>query len=148
MKKTSTAISKADPEAKVVIAGAAGGHDYYINWWDEMFKAHPKAKKYFDISNVHAISSEEYINNYNVKAYRRMLRQNNIKKNIWVTEADVNFFDTKEQNYSQTRKATKKALNSGATKLFNVTQNLSPDGKNIKYAKKKFKKLIKKYNKK
>lgn len=147
LKKTATAIRASDKNAKVVIAGAAGMNSVYVDYWNEFFTDHPKAKKYFDIGNVHCISEEEYVGNYNVKAYARILRQHGMtKKNIWVTEADAMIYDTKEENYAQTRRATKKALNAGAAKLFNVTSSFGGETKDITYAKKKFKKIIDKFN--
>lgn len=147
LKNTSKAIRAADADAKVVIAGSAGGNSTYMAYWDNLFSTYPNAKKYFDIGNVHCVDND-YYNNYNVRAYKRMLTRNGMsKKNIWVTEASALVHDTKEENYTQTRRSTKKALAAGATKIFNVTSNLSPSGKSLKYTKKKFRIIIDKFNK-
>ncbi len=146
LKKTSTAIKASDPKAKVVIAGAAGGHDTYMDFWDDLFDAHPKAKQYFDIGNVHCVNGGDYYKNYNVKVYNRMLRRHNMNKNIWVTEADSMIHDTKEENYTETRASTRRAFNSGATKIFNVMASFGGEGKNTTYAKKKFKIIVDKFN--
>ena len=144
LKKTHNAVKEADPEAKVLIAGAAGGSDQFLGFYENIFKKYKKAKNYFDIGNVHCISND-YYNNYNVKAYKRLLNKYGIKKNIWVTEAEALVHDTKEENYTQTRTSTNKALKAGAKKIFYTSMNFGGGEKARKYSKNKFKIIIKKF---
>ena len=151
LKKTHAAIKYSDPKAKVLIAGAAGGGTEPLSFYDNLFNKYPKAKKYFDLGNVHCISND-YYNNFNVKAYDRLLRKHGINKNIWVTEAEA-FLpedDTQKEKYQQTRKSTKKALAAGAKKIFFTRITFSEDGYGAdsaawKYARKKYKIIFDKF---
>ncbi|MFH1536440.1 MAG: hypothetical protein ABID45_00465, partial [Patescibacteria group bacterium] len=145
LRKTNRAIKKADPEAKTLIAGAAGGGTGFLNFYENIFSKYKKAKKHFDIGNVHCISND-YYNNYNVKAYKRLLNKYKIRKNIWVTEAEAMVHETREKNYTQTRKSTKKALNAGAKKIFYTRMVFGDKGYTSKWSKKKYKKIIDKFN--
>ncbi|MDO8885866.1 hypothetical protein, partial [Candidatus Oleimmundimicrobium sp.] len=57
--KTSEAIRGADPEAKILIAGAAGGNDRFLNFYREVFENEDVISA-FDIANVHCISNDNY----------------------------------------------------------------------------------------
>lgn len=109
---TYEAIKKSDPDAKVLIGGASSGNQKALDFYKEIFASNPTAKNYFDIGNVHATQNDFY-DSLNVEPYRSMLTESGIEKQIWVTEAK-----TTMQN------STKKALESGAEKIFYEANNL------------------------
>jgi hypothetical protein len=114
--KTSEAIRKADPEAKILIAGAAGGNEESLNFYREVFKD-KKAISAFDIANVHCISNDDY-QSFNVAPYKKMLQELGINKPIWVTEAEAIISDDPDVNAAQTLQSTKRALELGVERIF------------------------------
>lgn len=114
--KTSDAIKQADPGAKVLIAGAAGGNNNFLNFYREVFK-NKEAINSFDIANVHCISNDSF-DSFNVEPYQKMLAESGIKKPVWVTEAEAFISSDPDINATQTYESTKKALNIGAEKIF------------------------------
>ena len=150
LKKTYQAIQAADPEAKTVIAGAAGGNSTFLGFYRRMFNKHPQAKKYFNIGNVHCISNDS-LGSFNVRPYKRMLNHYHINKPIWVTEAQAIISDDPEINYQQTSDSTKKALSLGVKKIF-YTQYTFADfdveqtNAALLYAQNKYKQIIELYN--
>ncbi len=114
--KTSEAIKQTDSEAQVLIAGAAGGNDYFLNFYRGVLKDQ-NTHQAFDIANVHCISNDHY-QSFNVKPYQAMLAEFNLDKPIWVTEAEALVSDDLHINASQTYASTKEALKLGATKFF------------------------------
>lgn len=114
--KTSKAIKQADPDAKVLIAGAAGGSDHFLNFYRSVFKD-PLTHSAFDIANVHCISGEHY-QSFNVEPYQQMLTEFNLTKPIWVTEAEALVSYDSDINASQTYASTKKALKLGTQRIF------------------------------
>lgn len=118
LKKTSTAIHRADEDAKVLIAGAAGTTDTMMDFYDELFTERPKAKRYFDIGNVHCISCES--DSMNVEEYQAMLERNNVNKPVWVTEAEKHTADNRADRLTETRQAIRAALELDAEKIFLV----------------------------
>ncbi len=141
LKKTSKAIRKADKDAKVLIAGAAGGSDQFLDFYDELFTKHPKARGYFDIGNVHCIQND-YYNNFNVAAYNRLLKKHGMRKPIWVTEADAFIGDTRKATYAQVYKSTKKGKAAGGDKFFYTGMNFGDKTKGWSFSKKKFKLIV------
>ncbi|MDO8886166.1 hypothetical protein, partial [Candidatus Oleimmundimicrobium sp.] len=114
--KTSEAIRGADPEAKILIAGAAGGNDRFLNFYREVFE-NENVISAFDIANVHCISNDNY-QSFNVELYKEMLQEFGINKPIWVTEAEAIISDDIDINATQVLQSTKKALELGAEKIF------------------------------
>lgn len=147
LKRTYTAIKQADPDSKVLIAGAAGDGEA-LEFYENIFKKYKKAKNYFDIGNVHCIGTGK-VNNLNVKPYKRLLQKYRINKKIWVTESEVNIEEKPKKNYAQMRTSVKKALAAGASKIFFNKYTFDNDygSTNWKYSKKKFKIIIDKFNK-
>jgi hypothetical protein len=113
---TSEAVREADPEAKVLIAGAAGGSEEFVRFYRGVFK-NEKAIKAFDIANVHCISNDDY-GSFNVEPYKKLLEEFNIKKPIWVTEAEAMISTDHDINATQTLNSVKKALSLGAKRIF------------------------------
>lgn len=144
LKKSSSAIRQADQDSRVVIAGAAGGSDQFLDFYDEMFSSHPMSRKYFDIGNIHCIQND-YYNNFNVAAYNRLLKKYKMRKPIWVTEADAFIGETPKQTYNQIYKSTRKGQAAGGDKFFYTGMNFGGDKTNKaawNFAKKKFKKIV------
>ncbi|MFQ5574592.1 MAG: hypothetical protein ACE5E0_03080, partial [Terriglobia bacterium] len=57
--KSAKAIKKADPDAAVLIAGAAGGNARFLGFYRAVF-GDPEAVAAFDIANVHCISNDDF----------------------------------------------------------------------------------------
>lgn len=119
--KTSAAIKAADPEAKVVIAGAAGGNDQFLSFF-RVVLAQTGAKEAFDIGNIHCISNDSY-DSFNVEPYKKLLAELGLNKQIWVTEAESIVSADPSVNATQTKNSTKKALDLGASKIFYTKQD-------------------------
>jgi len=114
--RTSKAIKEADPEAKVLIAGAAGGNNGFLNFYRGVF-ANKETHEAFDIGNVHCISNDDF-ESYNVSPYQKMLAEFEIEVPVWVTEAESLISKDVDINASQVYESTKNALDLGATKIF------------------------------
>ena len=116
--ETYTAVKAADPGASVIIAGAAGGNDTFLDFYRSVFSYHPEVLTSFDIANVHCISNDSY-SSFNVEPYKNMLAEFGLdSKPIWVTEAEVIISDDAATNYTQTYNSTRQALTSGASRIF------------------------------
>ncbi|MFA6963517.1 MAG: hypothetical protein WC227_02265 [Patescibacteria group bacterium] len=113
---TSEAIKAADSEAKVVIAGAAGGNNNFIGFYRSVF-ANADTIAAFDYANVHCITSDS-IDSFNVEPYKRLLAEFNINKPIWVTEAEALISSDPDINATQILASTRKAIELGAAKIF------------------------------
>lgn len=122
LRQTYTAIKKADSDSKVLIAGAAGGSENFLNFYREVFK-NQEALTSFDIGNVHCISNDRETHDFNVNAYKKVLSTAGITKPIWVTEAEAFYGKTAEENYQSTLISTKAALAAGAEKIFFTRYN-------------------------
>lgn len=127
LKKTSSAIRAAHPGAQVVIAGAAGGDDFFLDYFREVFKD-TETHDAFDIANVHCISGGD-IDSFNTKPYSEMLAEFRIDKPIWVTEAEA--FESKDPKDGpiydigkQLLKSSTNAIANGATKIFFTSMNI------------------------
>lgn len=114
--KTSEAIKAADEDAQVLIAGAAGGSKFFLDFYRKVL-AVSGAKDAFDIGNVHCISNDNY-DSFNVEPYKKLLSEFNLNKAIWVTEAEAMVSNNADSNATQTLNSTKKALAEGAAKIF------------------------------
>src|SRR4030042_132070 len=116
--ETYTAVKAADPSAQVLIAGAAGGNDDFLNFYRRVLSYHPEGLDSFDIGNVHCISNDSY-ESFNVEPYRNMLAEFGLGgKPIWVTEAEAIISDDAKINASQTLSSTRSARSLGAKQIF------------------------------
>lgn len=124
LKKTYSPIKSADPEAKVLIAGAAGGSDQFLGFYNLLFMRMADVPNYFDIGNVHCISNDQETYDFNVTVYKKMLASAGITaKLIWVTEAEAMYGQTGEENYQNTKKSTEGAIAAGAQRIFFTRYN-------------------------
>ncbi len=77
-------IKKACPACSIVHGGAAGIETTTLAYWGDLFEL--GAGSYFDIANIHYISSWD-LSSLNVTDYKSLLDSHNINKPIWVTES-------------------------------------------------------------
>ncbi|MFH0969087.1 MAG: hypothetical protein V1804_01120 [Patescibacteria group bacterium] len=117
LQKSFESVKKADSEAKVVIAGAAGTSPDFAKFWNEFFGI-KDIGNYFDIGNIHAISGGNR-KDLNVSDYQRWLSERNIKKPVWVTEAEGKIKSKNVQdNAKELNDLVDSALKAGAEKIF------------------------------
>jgi hypothetical protein len=156
LKRTYSAIKKADPQAKVLIAGAAGGSPRMLGFYAELFRKMPEASNYFDIGNVHCISNDQETKDFNVGPYQKMLAEAGITKPIWVTEAEAFYGQSAEENYQNTKTSTEQAISAGAEKIFftrfnfhdfrtDMSEKPKLSNDSFEDSEKKFKSIIEKY---
>ena len=83
---SSKVIKEKQPDAVIVMAGAAGMFPENIKYWKS---ALPKIKDHFDIANIHHITPPEgkCDKEFWVDEFAKLLQSLNIEKPIWVTEA-------------------------------------------------------------
>lgn len=115
--ETSKVIRSANTDAKILIAGAAGADERFLNFYREALSINGTHEA-FDIGNVHCISNDQGTNDFNVGAYKKMLSGLGISKPIWVTEAESFNGKTAEENYEMTKRSTAGAITAGAEKIF------------------------------
>lgn len=120
--ETAEAIKKADPTAQILIAGAAGADEHFLNFYRQVL-SDPEVINAFDIGNIHCISNDRETADFNVKAYQEMLAEFNIDKPIWVTEAEAFYGKTATENFELTKTSTHNALLAGAEKIFYTRYN-------------------------
>lgn len=142
---TYSAIKEADPNARVLIAAAAGGDDQFLDFYRFVF-SDSQAKNSFDIANVHCISSG-FTDSLNVEPYKNMLSEFGLSnKSIWVTEAEVITSSDPSVNAAQTYDAVKKARQLGASRIFFTRYNFSDSGDYGSYdklSKRRYKRITK-----
>lgn len=115
---TSTPIRSADPEAKILIAGAAGGDSRMLGFYESVF-ANKATFEAFDIGNVHCISNDQKTHDFNVGAYKNLLEKVGITgKSIWVTEAEAMYSTVGEENFESTKTSVANAIAAGAERIF------------------------------
>lgn len=120
LKTSYQAIKKADPEAKVAHAGMAGMQREFQDFWDPIFK---EAGNYFDIANIHTISTDERREDLYLIKFKKYLEEFGIKdKPIWVTEVQFGELMDKPKDLASFERLLTKAsvfsLAKGADKLF------------------------------
>lgn len=123
LRLTAKAIRTTDPKARVVLAGAAGGDDQFLDFYRALFRE-TNAEDFFDIANIHCISSGD-IDTFNVAAYQAMLAEFNITQPIWVTEAESFVSEDPDLNAAQLRYSVQQVLNLGVKKIFFTSTNFS-----------------------
>jgi hypothetical protein len=117
LQKSFESVKKADSQAKVLIAGAAGSSPDFEKFWNEVF-AIKDIGNYFDIGNVHSISGGNG-KDLNVSDYQKWLSGKNIKKPVWVTEAEgKGQSKNADENAKELYNLVKGALLAGAEKIF------------------------------
>ncbi|RLE42018.1 hypothetical protein DRJ19_04855 [Candidatus Woesearchaeota archaeon] len=116
LKYSYEAIKSSCPDCKVVQGGCAGNGK--AGFWENVFTY--GGADYFDIANIHFITHGDK-ETLNVKDFKALLDKHNIKKPIWVTEAEL----TDEKNLIE---YSKNAIKAGATKIF-FTKILMDDHK-------------------
>ena len=131
LQHTYTAIKTADPDAYVLIAGAAGGDKHFLSFYEELFTNMADAGNYFDIGNVHCISNDRETQDYNVAIYKDMLTQAGFEKPIWITEAESFYGTTAEENYNNTITSTGGAISAGAQRIFYTRYNFEDSRKDM-----------------
>lgn len=123
LKVSYKAIKKADPEAKVAHAGMAGMQRNFQDFWDPVFRE--GGGEYFDIANIHSISTDEKREDFYVVKFKKYLEKYGIKnKPIWVTEAQIGWLMDKPADLGAFERLLAKAsifsLAQGADKLFYI----------------------------
>lgn len=123
LKASYEAIKEADPEAKVLHAGIAGMNQEFQDFWDPIYAS--DIGDYFDIANVHTISTDEKREDLYVAKYTSFLSKYGLEdKPIWITE--VQFGDLMEEPEdiesfnSLIVRSTVFSLALGADKLFYI----------------------------
>lgn len=114
--KTAQVIRSVDPQAKIVIAGAAGGNSQFLDFYRQVLQNKDTVSA-FDIGNIHCISNDDF-DSFNVEPYKKMLSEFNISKPIWVTEAEAIVSTDQDINATQLAESTKKALALGVERIF------------------------------
>lgn len=128
LKQSYETIKKADSKAQVLIAGAAGGDEDFLSFYNTLFEGMPEAKNYFDIGNVHCISNDRQTHDFNVAGYKKMLEKYGIaQKQIWVTEAEAMYGGSFQENVASTTTSVKNAILAGAEKIFFTRYNFADD---------------------
>ncbi|MFA5134417.1 MAG: hypothetical protein WC505_01360 [Patescibacteria group bacterium] len=125
LRKTMSAIKNADETANVLIAGAAGTDDRFLNFYRTMFTNVLESRLLFEIGNVHCISNDKNTLDFNVADYRAMLAEFEIDAPVWVTEAEQMGAEGFTQNVEQTQTSVDNALSAGAQKIFFTRYDLA-----------------------
>src|SRR3989339_623646 len=114
---TARVIRETDSEAQILIAGAAGGDERFLNFYRLVF-TNTAALQSFDIGNVHCISNDRETHDFNVGEYKKMLLSFSLDNPIWVTEAEAFYGQNAEENYEFTKRSTEGAIAAQAEKIF------------------------------
>lgn len=143
--QTYAAIKEADPGAKVLISGAAGGDERYLSFYRDVL-LDATARGSFDIFNVHCISSG-FLESLNVEPYKDIITEYGLgSKLLWVTEAETTYSDAPAANASQLYSSVARARQLGASRIFFTRYNFSNSedyNATNNFSKKQYKKIIK-----
>ena len=89
LKASYETIKEADPEAMVLHAGIAGMDQTFQDFWDPIY-AIDDIGDYFDIANVHTISTTDRREDLFIDKYTKFLSKHGIEnKSIWITELQI-----------------------------------------------------------
>ncbi len=115
-------IKQADPEAKVLMAGMAGMQQSFVQFWDKIMS---EAKDYFDIANIHSISTTSEREDLFLFKFKEFLKKHGAKdKEIWITEVQYGELFSAPKDLQSVEKllvrSTVFALANGASKIFHV----------------------------
>ena len=122
LKATYEAVKEADDSAYVVSGGMAGVMNEALDFWDEVFEL--GGGNYFDIGNIHSISSDS--NSLYGNEYKDFLEDNSINKSFWTTEFELSSFALQGKSPSEETfakvivKSYIEAFASGSEKVFYV----------------------------
>jgi hypothetical protein len=122
LKATYEAVKKADASAFVVSGGMAGVMTENLEFWQDVFDL--GGGSYFDIGNIHSISSDS--DSFFGNDYDDFLVQNSLNKSFWTTEAELSSFALKGKSPSEEAfaevlvKTFVGAFESGSEKVFYV----------------------------
>ena len=123
LKTAYKAIKIADPKAQVLHAGMAGMMDDFVEFWTPVFEA--GAGNYFDIANMHTISTRESREDLFMIKFKKFLEKYELQnKPIWLTE--VQFGELMDKPYDVGAferlmvRASVFSLAQGADKLFYI----------------------------
>lgn len=125
LQKSHDCIEATDPDSQVLIAGAAGGSEEFLDFWRRLFEL-PGVGESFDVGNVHCIS-HGHASDLNVSPYRNMLESSGLSKPIWVTEAENIQGGDEERNAERLESSVAGAIQSGAEKIFFTNAPLGGD---------------------
>jgi len=121
LKESYKTIKKADPEAKVLMAGMASMEPRFVEFWDEIMD---EAKDYFDIANVHSITTSGEREDLYLIKFKEFLGKHGINKEIWITEVQYGDLFNPPENIKEVEKlivrSTVFALANGAEKVFHI----------------------------
>lgn len=88
LKASYETIKEADPDAMVLHAGIAGMDQTFVDFWDPIYAA--DIGDYFDIANVHTISTDENREDLYMDKYLTFLGKYGLEdKPIWITELQL-----------------------------------------------------------
>lgn len=123
LKTSYETIKKADPGAKVAHAGMAGVQSDFSKFWTPIFEA--GAGNYFDIANIHTISTDEKREDLYVIKFKKFLEKYGLSdKPIWITEVQFGQLLEKPKDLNSFEiliaKASVFGLAQGAEKLFYI----------------------------
>lgn len=119
LKESYQTIKQKCPDCSIVQGGAAGSQQEFLSFWDNVFEL--GGGNYFDIANIHFIGMGD-ASTLNVKAFKSLLDKHNIKKPIWVTEAEFG------SSGGDVKASMQGALNAGASKIFFVSFKIGGHG--------------------
>jgi len=121
LKTSYETIKSSCPECGVVQGGAAGAEQNMLEYWANIFDL--GGAEYFDVANIHYINYGDSTT-LNVKEFKELLDDRNIKKPIWVTEVEVELEqDVEDYTYG--------ALDAGAEKIFYTRFEFEKKGKPV-----------------
>ncbi len=135
LKTSYQTIKKVDPEAKVLHAGMAGVQQDFRDFWEPVFSA--GGGDYFDIANIHTISTDVKREDLYVIKFKRFLKQYGLEdRPIWITEVQYGSLTKKPGDLHSLKqfetlmvKSSVFALALGADKLFYIENWLRWNGK-------------------
>jgi hypothetical protein len=79
-----------------------------LGYWAEIFNK--RGYNYFDIANIHYINNGDF-DTLNVKDFKDLMKENEFKKPIWVTEAEYS-------SETDVKFSINGSLSAGASKIF------------------------------
>ncbi len=134
LKTSYETIKKADSEAKVLHAGMAGMQEEFVEFWTPVFEL--GAGDYFDIANIHSISTSERTEDLFLISFKKFLESFGISdKPIWVTEAQYGDLQDEPNNKAEFEKLMARSvvfsLAQGADKIFMIENWIFWDNKEL-----------------
>ncbi len=115
-------IKQSDKGAKVLMAGMAGMQSQFVQFWDKIMS---EAKNYFDIANIHSISTTSEMEDLFLFKFKEFLKNHGAEnKKIWITEVQYGDLFSPPKDLRSVEKLLVKstvfALANGASKIFHV----------------------------